>query len=76
MEIAIGIKPQFRGPVEAVGQLLAGIAERLEVADGVGVLQHGSLGLGPMAAFWRLAPAFELNKEAGSRPGDGLKGIA
>jgi len=29
------------------------------VADGVGVLQHGSLGRRPMAAFWRLVPACE-----------------
>jgi hypothetical protein len=66
MEVAVGIEPEFRGPVEAVGQFLAGVAERLEVANGVGVLQHGSLGREPIAAFWRLAPAIEwrMGREA------------
>ena len=66
MEIAVGIEPKLRGPVEAVGQLLASVAERLEVANGVGVLQHGSFGREPYAAFWRLAPAIEwqMGREA------------
>jgi hypothetical protein len=39
MEVAVRIEPQLRGAVVTVGQLLAGIAQGLEMADGVGVLQ-------------------------------------
>ena len=41
MQVAIGIKAQLRGAVVPMGQLLAGIAERLEVTNGVGMLQSG-----------------------------------
>ena len=41
VQVAIGIEAQLARAVVAVGQLLAGVAERLEVADGVGILEHG-----------------------------------
>jgi hypothetical protein len=41
MKIAVCIKTEFGRTVIAVSQLLAGIAERLKVPDGVGVLQSG-----------------------------------
>jgi hypothetical protein len=41
VQVAIGIKAKLGGAVIPVGQLLAGIAERLEVANGVGMLQSG-----------------------------------
>ncbi len=41
VEVAIGIKAQLGGAVISVGQLLAGITQRLKVADGVGMLQSG-----------------------------------
>jgi two-component system OmpR family response regulator len=41
VEVAIGIEAQLGGAVVSMDQLLAGIAERLEVADGVGMLQSG-----------------------------------
>jgi len=56
VEVAIGIEPQLRWAMEPVGQFLAGIAERLEVADGVWMLQHVLRGLGPITPFWRLTP--------------------
>jgi hypothetical protein len=41
MEIAIGVEAQLGGAMVAMDQLLAGVAEGLEVADGVGMLQSG-----------------------------------
>ena len=43
MQIAVGVEAQLRWAVVATRQPLTGIAERLEVADGFGVLQgrHG-----------------------------------
>ena len=41
VQVAIGIKAQIMGPMVPVGQLLAGIAQGLEVTDGVWVLERG-----------------------------------
>lgn len=41
MQIAIRVEAQLRGAMVAEGQFLAGIAEGLEVADGVGMVQQG-----------------------------------
>ena len=41
VQVAVGVEAQLRRAVVAAGQRLAGVAERLEVADGVGVLQGG-----------------------------------
>ena len=41
VQVAVGVQPQLRRAVVAAGQLLAGVAERLKVADGVGMLQGG-----------------------------------
>jgi hypothetical protein len=39
MQVPVGVETEFGGTMVPVGQLLAGIAKRLEMADGVGVLQ-------------------------------------
>jgi hypothetical protein len=54
MEIAIGIEAELRGAVVPVGQLLAGIAKRLEVANGVGMLKCGHEGGLTLQVFCRL----------------------
>ncbi len=41
VEVAIGVQTHFAGAVVPVGELLARVAERLEMADGVGVFEHG-----------------------------------
>ena len=39
MQVAVGVETQLRRPVITVGQLLAGIAQGLEMPDGIGVLK-------------------------------------
>ena len=46
MDVAIGIKPQLPWAVEAMGKFLAGIAKRLEMADGVRVLKRSNWTIG------------------------------
>ena len=41
MQIAVGIEAQLGRAVEAVGQILAGITQGLEMADGVWMLERG-----------------------------------
>jgi hypothetical protein len=41
VKVAIGIEAQLGGAMVSMDQLLASVAERLEVADGVGMLQSG-----------------------------------
>jgi two-component system OmpR family response regulator len=58
MQVAIGVEPQLGGAVVPVCQFLAGIAKRLEVADGVGMLESGHEQGWPVTHFG--APAREL----------------
>jgi hypothetical protein len=41
MQIAVCVQAEFRRTVEAMGQFLAGITQRLEVPDGVGMVERG-----------------------------------
>jgi hypothetical protein len=41
VQVAVGIEAEIMGPMVPVGQLLAGIAQGLEVTDGVWVLERG-----------------------------------
>lgn len=41
VEVAIGIEAQFTRAVVPMGKFLARVAERLEMADGFGVLEGG-----------------------------------
>jgi len=47
MQVSVCVETQFRGPMMAHGQFLAGIAKRLEMADGFGVLEGGHSGWVP-----------------------------
>ena len=40
MQVTVGVEAQLRRAVVPVGQLLAGVTKRLEVADGVGMFEH------------------------------------
>ena len=55
MEIAVGVETQLGRAMVAVGQLLARVTERLEMANGVGMLEGGhAVSLGPElhSALW------------------------
>lgn len=49
VQIAIGVETQLARAVVPMGKLLARVAERLEMADGVGMFEHGkgTTALGP-----------------------------
>lgn len=49
VEVAVGIQAQFAWAVVPMGKLLARVTERLEVADGVGMFEHGERDEGPVA---------------------------
>jgi len=76
MQVAIGVEAQLRRAVVPMGQLLAGIAKRLEVANGVGMLQSGHEQSWPGHHFDALArelcgSAYPKNRTLNGRGGYG-----
>ena len=59
-----------------MGQLLEGITERLEMPDGIGMLQRGHDMGKPLLPFCYLKGVVANLSNSARKRGDGLKGIA
>ncbi len=76
MQVTVGIKPQLRWAVVPVCQALERIAEGLELADGVGMLQRGHDMGKPLPPFCYLKGVVANLSNSARKWGDALKGIA
>ncbi len=76
MQVAVGIEPELRWAVVPVSQALQRIAKRLELADGVGMLQRGHVMGKPWLPFCYLKGVVANLSDSAKGQGDALKGIA
>ena len=76
MQVAVGIEPELRWAVVPVSQALERIAERLELPDGVGMLQRGHDMGKPLLLFCYLKGVVANLSKSARKRGDALKGIA